>query len=117
METTVSDNRVVKMRFDGTRLSGYTPPILTGIVRDTQLNGGKIAFGPDGYLYVATGDARKRNLAQDKKSLNGKILRITKSGAAAPRKPVRNPCLQLWSPQSPGSGLGPRRAVVVDRGR
>ncbi|MFD0542759.1 PQQ-dependent sugar dehydrogenase [Streptomyces mexicanus] len=86
METTVSDNRVVKMRFDGTRLSGYTP-ILTGIVRDTQLNGGKIAFGPDGYLYVATGDARKRNLAQDKKSLNGKILRITKSGAAAPGNP------------------------------
>jgi glucose/arabinose dehydrogenase len=89
METTRQDNRVVRMRFDGTRLSGYTP-VLTGIVRDTQLNGGTIAFGPDRYLYVATGDARKGTLAQDKKSLNGKILRITKSGAAAPGNPFGN---------------------------
>lgn len=86
METTAKDNRVVKMKFDGTRLSNYTP-ILTGIVRDTQHNGGQIAFGPDGYLYVATGDAQKGRLAQDKKSLNGKILRITKNGAAAPGNP------------------------------
>ncbi|MEV5176817.1 PQQ-dependent sugar dehydrogenase [Streptomyces flaveolus] len=86
METTAKDNRVVRMKFDGTRLSDYTP-ILTGIVRDTQHNGGQIAFGPDGYLYVATGDAQKGQLAQDKKSLNGKILRITKKGAAAPGNP------------------------------
>ncbi|GGW44083.1 hypothetical protein GCM10010503_21000 [Streptomyces lucensis JCM 4490] len=89
METTAGDNRVVKMRFDGTSLSGYTP-VLTGIVRDTQLNGGKIAFGPDGYLYVTTGDARRSKLAQDRKSLNGKILRITRSGAAAPGNPFGN---------------------------
>lgn len=86
METTRTDNRVVRMRFDGKKLSGYTP-VLTGIVRDTQHNGGKIAFGPDGYLYVATGDAQQGALAQDKKSLNGKILRITKTGAAAPGNP------------------------------
>ncbi|WP_324611918.1 PQQ-dependent sugar dehydrogenase [Streptomyces sp. NRRL B-3648] len=86
METTTKDNRVVRMRFNGTALSGYTP-ILTGIVRDTQHNGGQLAFGPDGYLYVTTGDAQKGRLAQDRKSLNGKILRITRSGAAAPGNP------------------------------
>ncbi|MGV9937510.1 PQQ-dependent sugar dehydrogenase [Streptomyces olivaceoviridis] len=92
METTAKDNRVVRMRFDGTRLSEATP-ILTGIRRDpndTRHNGGQIAFGPDGYLYVATGDAFERKLAQDKKSPNGKILRITKTGAAAPGNPFGN---------------------------
>lgn len=86
METTATDNRVVRMDFDGTSLSDYTP-LLTGIVRDTQHNGGNIAFGPDGYLYVTTGDAFQGQLAQDKESLNGKILRITKNGAAAPGNP------------------------------
>ncbi|MFJ2725586.1 PQQ-dependent sugar dehydrogenase [Streptomyces collinus] len=89
METTAGDNRVVRMSFDGKTLSGYTP-LLTGIVRDTQHNGGKIAFGPDGYLYVTTGDAQQSKLAQDKNSLNGKILRITRTGAAAPGNPFGN---------------------------
>ncbi|MFF8970331.1 PQQ-dependent sugar dehydrogenase [Streptomyces sp. NPDC014995] len=86
METTATDNRVVRMNFDGTSLSDYTP-VLTGIRRDTQLNGGNVAFGPDGYLYVTTGDARLPQLAQDRNSLNGKILRITRTGDPAPGNP------------------------------
>ncbi|MFJ4624142.1 PQQ-dependent sugar dehydrogenase [Streptomyces sp. NPDC088812] len=86
METTATDNRVVRMDFDGTSLSGYTP-VLTGIRRDTQHNGGNVVFGPDGYLYVTTGDAFEGRLAQDKDSLNGKILRITRTGEAAPGNP------------------------------
>lgn len=81
--------RVVKMRFDGTSLSGYTV-VLNGIKRGGDHNGGTIAFGPDGYLYVTTGDAHQGSLAQDKNSLNGKILRITRSGAAAPGNPFGN---------------------------
>ncbi|MFI6039750.1 PQQ-dependent sugar dehydrogenase [Streptomyces sp. NPDC051315] len=86
METTAIDNRVVRMSFDGTSLSDYTP-VLTGIRRDTQHNGGRIAFGPDGYLYVTTGDAYQPKLAQDRDSLNGKILRITRTGEPAPGNP------------------------------
>ncbi|MFC4499271.1 MULTISPECIES: PQQ-dependent sugar dehydrogenase [Streptomyces] len=89
VHTAASDIRVAKMHFDGTSLSGYTV-VLGGIARGGDHNGGKIAFGPDGYLYVSVGDALKERLAQDKNSLNGKILRITKSGAAAPGNPFGN---------------------------
>ncbi|MGY1583600.1 PQQ-dependent sugar dehydrogenase [Streptomyces sp. MN13] len=86
LHTTSAEARVVRMDYDGTSLSGYTT-VLGGIKKSGDHNGGKIAFGPDGYLYVATGDAQQRNLAQDKNSLNGKILRITKTGAPAPGNP------------------------------
>ncbi|CAM5561968.1 Glucose/Sorbosone dehydrogenase domain-containing protein OS=Streptomyces aurantiogriseus OX=66870 GN=GCM10010251_94350 PE=4 SV=1 [Streptomyces aurantiogriseus] len=89
VHTAARDIRVVKMRFDGSSLRDYTV-LIGGIPRGGDHNGGKIAFGPDGYLYVTVGDALKRNLAQDKNSLNGKILRITKSGAAAPGNPFGN---------------------------
>lgn len=89
MQTTSSDTRVVRMSYDGKSLSDYNT-ILTGIKRGGDHNGGKLAFGPDGYLYVSTGDARKSKLAQDKGSLNGKILRITKTGAPAPGNPFGN---------------------------
>lgn len=86
MHTTANGTRVVRMDYDGTSLSNYTT-VLSGIQRGGDHNGGKLAFGPDGYLYVATGDALQRKLAQDKGSLNGKILRITRTGAAAPGNP------------------------------
>tara|TARA_B100000609_G_scaffold182559_1_gene164288 strand:+ start:1606 stop:2514 length:909 start_codon:yes stop_codon:yes gene_type:complete len=43
-------------------------------------NGGRLRFGPDGMLYIGTGDARQPSLAQDKDSLAGKILRVTPEG-------------------------------------
>ena len=44
-------------------------------------DGGRIRFGPDGMLYVGTGDAAMRNRAQKPKSLNGKLLRLTPQGS------------------------------------
>jgi glucose/arabinose dehydrogenase len=44
-------------------------------------NGGRLAFGPDHYLYITTGDSSKGELSQDLKSLGGKILRMTLDGA------------------------------------
>ncbi|WP_369231946.1 PQQ-dependent sugar dehydrogenase [Streptomyces sp. R21] len=89
MHTAAEGNRVVRMTYNGTSLSGYTV-LLQGIKKNRYHNGGRLAFGPDGYLYVSTGEAQTPDLAQDKNSLNGKILRMTTDGKAAPGNPFGN---------------------------
>jgi len=85
--TTASDNRVVKMRYDGRRL-GSPQVVLDGIPNGFIHDGGRLEFGPDGYLYVSTGEIGEEQLAQDRDSLGGKILRITAEGEPAPGNPV-----------------------------
>lgn len=92
--TTASDNRIVRSHLSQGRL-GDVEPVLTGIPRAGYHNGGRLAFGPDGYLYVSTGDAGNRTAAQDPTSLSGKILRITTDGRAAPGNP--EPGSPVWS--------------------
>ena len=92
--TTGQDNRVVQMRFDGDALSEQAP-ILTGIPAGSIHDGGRIAFGPDGKLYVATGEVGDRQLAQDRSSLGGKILRINPDGSIPPDNP--DPASPVWS--------------------
>ncbi|MFI1027011.1 PQQ-dependent sugar dehydrogenase [Streptomyces sp. NPDC020951] len=89
MHTASEGNRVVRMTYNGTSLTGYTV-LLQGIKKNRYHNGGRLAFGPDGYLYVSTGEAQTPDLAQDKNSLNGKILRMTTDGRAAPGNPFGN---------------------------
>jgi len=86
MHTSSDGNRVAKMTFDGSALSGYTP-IVQGIQKNRYHNGGRLAFGPDGYLYATAGDAQNTGNAQNPDSLNGKILRFTTDGAPAPGNP------------------------------
>ncbi|HEY8478436.1 MAG TPA: PQQ-dependent sugar dehydrogenase [Spirillospora sp.] len=87
--TAESDNRVVRATFDGGSL-GDLRPIVTGIPKAGNHNGGRIAFGPDKMLYIATGDAGDGSLAQDRNSLGGKILRVTPDGKPAPGNPFGN---------------------------
>ena len=88
--STSSDNRIASL------VLGQRPkPIVTGIPIAANHNGGRIAFGPDGYLYAGTGDAATPSRAQDVKSLGGKILRMTAAGKPAPGNPYPNSL--VWS--------------------
>jgi glucose/arabinose dehydrogenase len=88
--TTASDNRVARFRL------GATPQvILSGIGASNVHNGGRIAFGPDGMLYISTGDAAAGSRSQDAENLNGKILRVKPDGSAADGNPT--PGSRVWS--------------------
>lgn len=89
--TTADGNRVARFPLTGSAGSlglGEPEPILTGIPAAGNHNGGRLAFGPDGMLYVTTGDAGQPALAQDLDSLAGKILRLTPDGGVPADNPI-----------------------------
>ncbi|RLV56065.1 PQQ-dependent sugar dehydrogenase [Aeromicrobium phragmitis] len=92
--TSPTDNRVVRMSFDGAAL-GEPEPILTGLAKAQFHQGGALLYDADeDLLFVAVGDAAQAGLAQDTSSLNGKILRIDTDGNPAPGNPFGN---EVWS--------------------
>lgn len=93
------DNRVVRMPLSGepgalTFDGSAAETVIDGIPRASTHDGGRLAFGPDGNLYVTTGDAQRGDAAQDPAALGGKILRLTPDGAPAPGNPWGN---EVWS--------------------
>ncbi len=79
-------NRVERYRLDGESLTGKEL-IIKDIPGALYHDGGRMEFGPDGLLYITTGDATRSKIAQDKKSLGGKILRLNADGTPAAGNP------------------------------
>lgn len=106
--TAAEDNRVVRFSVERPDPAQI---LLSGIPKAGNHNGGRIAFGPDGMLYIGTGDAGQAELAQSPRSLAGKILRVAPDGSV----PGDNPF-----PDSPVWSLGHRNVQGLawdDRGR
>lgn len=113
-------NRIERYTYSGDQLSNRQI-VLESIPGEVNHDGGRLAFGPDGFLYVTTGDAGQEELAQDKNSLAGKILRLTTDGQPAPGNPFGNATYsyghrnpqglawddkgQLWSTEHGRSGV------------
>lgn len=92
--TTDDDNRVLAWDFDGTAVSGQPRVLLSGIPKGTIHNGGRLALGPDGMLWISTGEGGEEELSQDTGSLGGKILRLNPDGSVPGDNPFGNP---VWS--------------------
>ncbi|WP_098746731.1 PQQ-dependent sugar dehydrogenase [Paenibacillus sp. EZ-K15] len=79
-------NRLVLLKQEGNQWT-ESHVFLERIPGSNVHNGGRIAIGPDGMLYVTTGDSGEGELAQNQESLAGKILRLTLDG----KVPADNP--------------------------
>ncbi len=102
-------NRVIRIK-DKDQTGVLDTVIIDDIPGASFHNGGRIAFGPDGLLYITTGEIFNAEQAQDLKSLGGKILRITPDGMIPVDNPFkgspvysyghRNPQGIAWHPES-----------------
>lgn len=102
-------NRVARYLDTGTTME-FDRMIVEAIPGSRVHNGGRIAFGPDGMLYICTGDTWQAEIAQDINHLGGKILRLTPDGDIPPDNPFtgspvyslghRNPQGLAWHPQT-----------------
>ncbi|MFD0820903.1 PQQ-dependent sugar dehydrogenase, partial [Micromonospora zhanjiangensis] len=92
--TTTTDNRIVRIRYDGTLRTDTVQVLVTGIPRNKYHNGGRLRFGPDGMLYAAAGDGQSPDRAQDINDLGGKVLRLRPDGGVPADNPFGN---YVWS--------------------
>ena len=106
LELEFFQNKVYSFTVDGYTLTDKQV-IIDGIPGAPWHDGGRIAFGPDGKLYITTGDAINPGWSQDLSSLAGKILRIDPDGKIPDDNPFdsspifsyghRNPQGIAWS--------------------
>lgn len=75
--------------------------LLDGIKGANIHNGGRLKVGPDGKLYVTTGEANNKPLAQNLSSLNGKILRVNLDGSIPSDNPIQGSLVYSYGHRNP----------------
>lgn len=93
--TTAEDNRIVSAELRDGSL-GEVSEVLTGIPVGENHDGGRLEFGPDGFLHASTGEVYEPERAQDRDDLGGKILRMTPEGDPAPGNPFDDSVVWSW---------------------
>jgi aldose sugar dehydrogenase len=89
-----------RLNLDGEKPSISTAEIIWKQVPKVEGRGHfghRLAFGPDGYLYISSGERQKFDPAQDIRANLGKVLRITSGGAPATDNPYSEQALKLSS--------------------
>ena len=95
------DERVRVVRFRETSGGLAERKVIIEDIPAAQFHAGtRLRFGPDGKLYVTTGDATTREIAQRLDSLGGKILRLNDDGTVPPDNPFvgqQNARPEIWT--------------------
>lgn len=100
MDSSEQYNRIVTLRLeDG--LWKEEQLLLDKIPSGTFHHGGRLKIGPDGKLYATTGDALQSTIAQDLKSLGGKILRMNLDGSVPSDNPFPNVFVYTYGHRNP----------------
>lgn len=107
-------NRVVALRIAGDlRSLSQERIVLDGIVTANRHHGGRLRFGPDGNLWITTGDAFEPEAFSDRDSLNGKVLRIRPDGSIPPENPFGTPVFTTGHRNVQGITFGPDGTVYA----
>jgi quinoprotein glucose dehydrogenase len=93
-------NRIIRLMDKGEQ-GVFDTVVLENIPGGRLHNGGRISFGPDGMLYIATGEIFRSELAQDLTSLGGKILRIKPDGSIPEDNPFKNSPIFSYGHRNP----------------
>ena len=88
-ELVTTSNKVVRYQLTDGKIT-EDKVLIDGIPGASYHDGGRVQFGPDGKLYITTGEAGNPELSQDMNSLGGKILRINSDGTIPEDNPWKN---------------------------
>lgn len=82
-------NELIRIRMENNKGVGFQVLFKWPVVA-TNHNGGRIAFGPDGKLWIVTGENAVPSYSQQKSNIRGKILRINPDGSIPADNPFGN---------------------------
>lgn len=104
----VLQNQLLRIRSEGIDAGGWSVLLSWRVTSATNHNGGRIEFGPDGNLWIVTGDNANPATAQQRPNLRGKILRVRPDGSAPKDNPFGTPVWAYGIRNSFGMAFDPK---------